>query len=241
VGNFFNALIAYTNMAATVFIYIVFILFAVAHLFGEICILFQKSYGKIIRFITKPFLMPLLVVYYILMVPQINGWVIAGLIGGFSGDVFLMLKPPEEAKLTLKLGLISFLLGHICYIVVLIQLATGFQDYRWWSAFLIIPFVLYAVIITPILIKHTGLMTIPVVVYIAVIILMGISTTFLWGAVKVSSVIVLTIGAWLFIISDTINAYNRFVQKIKAERLFTMSTYILAQVLIIIGIILAVT
>ena len=229
-------------MATTVFIYVAFILFAVTHLFGEIWILFQKPHGKIIRFITKPFLMPLLMVYYILSISPItavNGWVIGGLIGGFGGDVFLMLKPPEEAKMTLKLGLLSFLLGHICYIVVLIQLAAGFHDYQWWSAFLIIPFVLYAAIITPILIKHTGPMTIPVVVYIAIIILMGVCTTFLWGAVAVSSVIVLTIGAWLFIISDTINAYNRFVAKIKAERLFTMSTYILAQVLIVIGVLLA--
>ena len=79
-------------MAVDIVFLILFIVFSVAHLIGEIVIYANKEKaGTIIRYITKPFLMPLVAVYYLLVEqPFICGFIIAGLFFGFIGDILLM-------------------------------------------------------------------------------------------------------------------------------------------------------
>jgi len=48
------------------------------------------------------------------------------------------------------------------------------------------------------------------------------------------------IGALVFIISDTINAFNKFAKEIPYERLYTMSTYLLGQFLLVLGFLYAI-
>ena len=112
---------------------------------------------------------------------------------------------------------------------------TDFSNYQWWSITLTIPYIAIGVIVYPRLIKHTGKMKIPVTVYLIVIILMGVSTSFLWGSSETIGIILLMIGALVFIISDTINAFNKFAKEIPYERLYTMTTYLLGQFLLIFG------
>jgi uncharacterized membrane protein YhhN len=64
---------------------------------------------------------------------------------------------------------------------------------------------------------------------------MGISTTFLWGSSETIGIILLMMGALVFIISDTINAFNKFAKEIPYERLFTMTTYLVGQFLLVLG------
>ena len=42
-------------------------------------------------------------------------------------------------------------------------------------------------------------------------------------------------GAFVFMVSDTLNAYNRFVREIPFERLLTMGTYLGGQFLLVQG------
>ena len=83
-------------------------------------------------------------------------------------------------------------------------------------------------------------MKIPVTIYLIVIILMGVSTPLLWGSNEPISVILLMVGALVFIISDTINAFNKFAKEIPYERLFTMTTYLLGQFLLVLGFLYAI-
>ncbi|MHA1511846.1 MAG: lysoplasmalogenase [Promethearchaeota archaeon] len=188
----------------------------------------------LIRYTTKPLLMPLLACVYILDNNNLDLWVVLGIAGGFIGDMCLMIPDPEKTKRFFKIGLISFLLGHVFYIFALISM-TDFSKYKWWSLLLSIPYLAIGVIVYPRLINHTGKMKIPVTVYLIVIILMGVSTTFLWGSSEPIGVILLMMGALVFIVSDTINAFNKFAKEIPYERLYTMSTYLLGQFLLILG------
>lgn len=216
---------------------VLFLLDAVLHLVGEWMILHDSPIGMRMRYFTKPFLMPLLGCYYIFtQLPDlVNIWIILGILGGLGGDVGLMLPDPRGKKTGFKLGLISFLLGHVFYIIAFIQAAGNFQGYLWWTSFFTIPYIVHGIIVYPKLTKHTGPLTIPVTIYIFVIVIMGISTGLLWGIKNPTGILIAMIGAWFFIISDTINAYNKFVHEIHNERLFTMSTYLLGQFLLILG------
>lgn len=220
----------------------VFILATGAHLFGEWAILQNKSYGLLVRYVSKPLLMPSLGLFYVFMaLPNFfEIWIVLGIIGGFGGDVCLMLPDPNKKKTWFKIGLVSFLLGHIFYLFAFIQagILHQFIGFHWWALLTVIPFIVYGVFLYPRLIPHTGAMKIPVTVYIVVIILMGISTGLLWGVRSWFGILIAMVGAWSFILSDTINAFNKFAHEIPNERLYTMSTYILGQFLLILGFIL---
>ncbi len=218
-----------------------FFTFFVIHLIGESLIIKNKDNknGLLIRYISKPLLMPLLACFYIFDNSSLDWWVILGIAGGFIGDVCLMIPDPKKTKRFFKFGLISFLLGHFFYIIALI-LMTDFSNYQWWSILFSIPYILIGVIVYPRLIKHTGKMKIPVTVYLIVIILMGVSTPLLWGNNEPIGVILLMMGALVFIISDTINAFNKFAKEIPYERLYTMTTYLLGQFLLVLGFLYAI-
>ena len=214
---------------------IFFFLFMVGHLTGEVFLIKNKPIGKKIRYITKPFLMPLLALFYLFAAPEINGWIVAGIMGGFVGDLCLMMPDPQDTRRFFRLGLIAFLLGHVFYIFGFIQAAGDFTGYQWWGLFLTIPYIAVGAYAYPRLIKHTGKMAIPVTVYLVVIVLMGVSTSLLWGIRAPMGVGIAMIGAFVFMISDTINAFNRFAKPISNERLYTMSTYLIGQFLLVYG------
>ncbi len=221
---------------------VVFGIDTIIHLGGQYLIMKEKA-SKLIEYITKPFLMLLLAAFYIVSkitnAEIINWWFVGGIIGGFLGDIFLMLPDKTEKKNAFKIGLIAFLLGHICYFVAMIIQGWDFAGFQHWSLFIGALFVVFGVVIAFRLLKHTGKMSIPVGIYIVVIVLMGYSTTALIGLEETYVVILLIVGAWLFVISDALNAWNRFVKRIPAERLLVMSTYIFGQFLIVLGFTLA--
>ncbi len=216
---------------------ILFIITSVIHLIGE----FKENLT--LRYISKPLLMPLLGLYYIIGNPAVNFWVVAGLIGGFLGDVLLMIPDPKNTQKYFMFGLISFLLGHLFYIIAFILLAGNFSQFPLWGLILALPFVIYGIIayskLMPYMDQNAPEMKLPVTVYLFVIMTMGVSTVFPLGYSSTLGFILSMIGAYSFIISDTIIAFNKFGPKIKNDRIYTMSTYIAGQFLIVIGFMLA--
>ena len=208
------------------------------HLLGEFIIDSGKSKFIILRYLTKPLIVPFLILFlisYSWIVDLLNVFFILALIFGFFGDIFLMIPDPDKKRLWLKVGLASFLIGHVFYIVAFVINAS----WAWWSIFTAFPFVISAAVIHPYLTKHTGDMTSAVTAYIIVITLMGICSTFLfieggWTDIQLGALIVY-FGSWLFTISDTINGIGKFVKEFKFERVITMFTYISGQLLIVLG------
>jgi len=140
-----------------------------------------------------------------------------GLIFGSIGDI--LLTNSEEIFFILGLG--SFLIGHIFYIIYFIK------NYQYnlkgliLSIFIIIASIGLSFILIPALSKNFLL---PVLIYIITITIMTISTTFY----KNFNFIVIT-GAILFLISDTIIAWNKFIHPIPHSHLYIMILYYLGQ------------
>ncbi|MHA1551016.1 MAG: lysoplasmalogenase [Candidatus Heimdallarchaeaceae archaeon] len=220
----------------SIILFVLLIFFSLIHLLGEFLVDNGKEKFIIVRYLTKPFLMPLLLLFYVIGNVNINWLISSAIISGFVGDIFLMLPDPEKTRKWLRIGLVSFLIGHLLYIAAFIYIAGNFVHFVWWSVLLAIPFVIAAVLIQPRMTQHTGKMTTAVTIYIIVIGLMGISTTFLFGYGTFVGILLLYLGAWFFAVSDTLNGYVKFVKVFKYERVITMFTYILGQLLIVLGV-----
>lgn len=145
--------------------------------------------------------------------------IIIGLIFSMGGDILLML--PFDL---FRLGLLSFLVAHIIYIIAFWKLPR--RSFTWWYMVLA---AIFGIIVFLYLRPYLGSMQIPVAVYVIVIMTMG------WCAGERNKVLatpsgkLALIGAILFIISDSLHAVNRFVEPFSLARLYILGTYFAAQ------------
>ena len=147
-----------------------------------------------------------------------------------AGDSLLMFVHLSEWYFIL--GLISFLIAHLFYLVLFFS-----QRQKSTKPFLpIILLFIYSFAFGCYITDALGDMLIPVIGYEIVIFLMASSSFFRKGAVSSLSYKLVTIGALVFLISDSILAVNKFHYPIPLSGIWIMVTYALAQYFIVIGI-----
>lgn len=151
---------------------------------------------------------------------------------GFLGDVFLLVP---ERSWSFVSGLISFAIGHICYITSVfshLSLATP----GWLLPLVAVVYLsgmarMFAVLWP----RMPKIMFIPCLLYMLIISSMSLCmlafalsyrTPAAWGAY---------VGSLLFIASDSVLAMVTFKRRIPFRHVIVMSTYIIAQTLLAIG------
>lgn len=158
--------------------------------------------NKAVEYVCKPAVMVALVVGALVLHPTHTGrrdWFVAALVLSMLGDIFLML--PRDLFIA---GLASFLLAHLAYVV-------GFRVHggsavEWVLAaagVLVVDAVLAGPVLGAVRRRHADLL-VPVVAYMVVISAMV-------SAAVATGVAVAIVGALLFFASDTLIAWNRFV------------------------------
>ena len=174
------------------------------------------------RFISKNLLMPVLLFTYLSEAKshqiKLDFFFVLGLIFSFLGDFFLLLKSG------FLLGLGSFLLAHIFYIISFKK-----RSLSRVSVGVIVVLLLYLVSLISFLFPHLKEMKIPVIIYGIII------STMLYFSIKTQEKL-LIVGALFFVISDSVLSVNLFVSSSLLLNLLVMITYILAQVLLVKGI-----
>ncbi|MBU3146596.1 lysoplasmalogenase [Clostridium sp. CF012] len=214
-------------MATKLIIGVLFCIIFVMH------ILFIKIEYKKGCYYTKPLLMPLLAIYYILSVAEVNKFIVIALVFGFMGDVFLMWP---DRKNNFILGLGSFLLGHFCYVLLFLQRISFVKDVPAWFYLIIIIYVSVAISVMKNLTVYLGDMKVPTYIYMAVILLMSFSSLArIWVMDLRIAFLLPFIGSLLFLSSDTMLGFYTFKGKFKNGDIYIMLTYVLAQVLIVGG------
>lgn len=141
------------------------------------------------------------------------------------GDVLLTLT--SESAFVMGLG--AFLTGHLFYVICFSGFAN--KEHLTQKVLLICVVLFVTVGMALKVLPIAGDLTIPVAAYICVIATMGIFAVLSW---RLSFVHIL--GAFSFIISDSMIAWNMFLEPIPYSRHLIMTTYYLAQILIIGGI-----
>ena len=177
-------------------------------------------------YVFKPLTTTLIILFALLLPATVAApyklLVVLGLLCSLAGDVFLML--PQDRFIP---GLVSFLLAHLFYIAAFTR-GVGF-DLTWWPLLL---YLLYGGVMLGLLWPHLGGMRMPVLVYMAVILVMGRQALARWLTLDTLAAGLAAAGALLFVISDSVLALDRFRGRFVAARLLVLSTYFAAQWLI---------
>ncbi len=178
------------------------------------------------KYIFKPLTTSLIILIALLAEPAgvvapYKPLIVAGLLFSLAGDVFLML--PSDRFIA---GLVSFLMAHLLYIAAFI--ADAGTAAAWW----LLPLLAYGAVVYAYLAPHLGKMKLPVITYMVAILGMAWQAAGRWSAAPESGRLAAFIGAVLFVISDSVLAWNRFRTPFRAARALTMGTYYAAQWLI---------
>ncbi|MCG8334148.1 MAG: lysoplasmalogenase [Proteobacteria bacterium] len=200
-------------------LWVCFSIFALAFMFT----LYLRPYP--LHFLVKSIPIFCLAVFALVNVEGKKGKLLGlGFLFSAIGDILLELP----FKASFGLGLCSFLIAHLFYISVFLRRLT-LTKIRGTA---IGSMLLYSAVIATIFTIHLETMLlIPILVYLTVILFMGIS-----ASLGKENNPMLTIGACLFMISDSIIAINSFLSPVFLHSVWVMSTYYLAQVLIAIGV-----
>ena len=197
-----------------------------------------KGWDKL-EYVTKPAVMVCLFIWLYLStgLQGLTLWFGVGILFSLAGDVLLMISLDRM----FIFGLVAFLFAHVAYLF-------GFQNellkITSWSVLLIVILSVSAVrvmrrIVSAIRAKGQTRLVNPVIVYSIVITVMlyAAMTTLSNPAWKAGASLLVSIGAFLFYVSDLILAWNKFVSPIKNGRILNIVAYHLGQIGLIAGVI----
>jgi uncharacterized membrane protein YhhN len=186
-------------------------------------------------YISKPLIVVSIAAYFLSQTPysstSLKKWILFALFFSWVGDILLMFQVANQ--LFFLLGLSSFLLAHIFYIIFF-QTIRAREKIRPKVWLLLIVLVYYTPLIS-FLSPHLGDMKMPVIIYGAVISLMlSLAMDMLFIQDKRAGRLMMA-GALLFVLSDSVLAINQFYQSFPLAGVIIMLTYGLAQFFIIEG------
>ncbi len=162
-------------------------------------------------------------------------WFGIGILFSLAGDIALL-----SIDRYFMLGLVAFLLAHIAYLI-------GFNSPPpdspgVWAFVIAIVLGLSVMRLLRRLISGVRMtnarLVMPVIIYSTVITLMLLSALLTlsnpaWAA---TPALLVSLGAFLFYLSDIILAWNKFVSPIKNSRMLNIGIYHLAQIAIVVGV-----
>ena len=172
----------------------------------------------LVKLVTKP--IPIIIMLVLLKpVNHYAKFIFGGLVLSMVGDILL-----TYGDLYFVYGLVAFLLAHVAYIIAFLKRS---------QRLMLIPLILlmlYGVVVYWLLYPGLGTMAHPVMLYILVILTMS------WRAIAQrdynKNAIYAVAGSILFVLSDSIIAFNKFYVEIQHADYLIMFTYWSAQILL---------
>ena len=164
---------------------------------------------------------------------RVDWLIVVALIGGCAGDILLMLKDQEKWFLY---GMGAFLINQVFYIISFFLSITDYTAFNLWGLFLLGPIILILVFMLPRFINKTGDMKIPVMVYMVAIVLMHMAALIRLATVQGLPSILIFIGSISYLFSDATIGLNKWGGEVKNARLIIMTTYVMAQFFITLGV-----
>lgn len=141
-------------------------------------------------------------------------YILVGLVFSLIGDIMLL----DNSRFLF--GLVSFLIAHIIFIFAFLQIG-GFKK----NISVLIGLLAYGGVFYGYLFSGLGGMAIPVLGYVAVILLMAWQGISLYLKYETRHALYVMIGVILFMISDSILAINKFKEPIPLSSLWILTTY----------------
>lgn len=191
----------------------------------------------------KAMIMPVLMVYYHSQVKEkyniFHRLMMFGFFFSWLGDLLLQFsKEGKEFFISSEglfiLGIAGFMLAHLAYTFAF-NIPKGRNTLFSTRIYQLVLVLAYVGLLLWLLYNKLGEYRLPVIIYAVVIHVMLVSALNRFGKVNGISYMLVTIGALLFVASDSMIAVNRFLEKFDFAHVLIMVTYISAQYLIAIG------
>ncbi|MDU8886508.1 lysoplasmalogenase [Yeosuana sp. MJ-SS3] len=208
---------------------IVFILVVIIHLLFS-----DSSNPTILHYVTKPLILLSLILFFAKNSADLPSktklLTLSALSFSLIGDILLMFV--NKSPNFFMSGLVAFLIAHIMYLMLFLKMRNKEKNPLLFSAILVI----YALGIFYFLSDGLGNMSLPVIVYMSVILFMATTAFLRKGSVPHLSYNLVLFGAILFMISDSLLAINKFYVQFSFADISVISTYAFAQLFIVLGI-----
>lgn len=186
------------------------------------------------HYITKPSILVSLILFFwtqsSALHKPIRVLTLVALICSLSGDILLMFV--DQSANYFMMGLIAFLIAHVCYILVFLKHRDKKKQPIWFGLLLMV----YGIGMFYGLKDGLGEMLFPVVMYMLVILTMAITAFWRNSSAGKWSYVLVFFGALFFMMSDSLLAINKFHTTLPLSNVSIMLTYALAQFLIVFGI-----
>ncbi|TSA36423.1 MAG: lysoplasmalogenase [Porphyromonadaceae bacterium] len=215
----------------SIILHLIFLVIVVLELIGTV------NGSKWLDYPVKPFILIWIAAYFLIMTkPQPYRWlVMLAFFFSWSGDLFLMFGWKSDMFFFAGVG--GFFLSQVTYIQAFRKFSVGqgkglIARKPLWA----LPFLIYLVGIYVLLYPHLEGIMKPVVALYAIS-LLGMSAAAFnrMGLIEPKSFWILFGGSVFFVISDSLLAINKFATPIPNEGFMVMATYMLAQYLIMLG------
>jgi uncharacterized membrane protein YhhN len=184
----------------------------------------------------KPFLIPfLLLVVYLQSDFHSKKFLLTALSFSWFGDIILLFSDRDEMYFIV--GLISFLVSPIAYILLFnkqLKPQNTKNKAVFWTG--VTAIIMYLIVMIAFLLPRLGDLTIAVFVYALVIstmLLFAFKGFLIW---QTPANWYILMGAVFFVSSDSILAFNKFYKPVVLSSFLIMTTYLIAQYLIVSGI-----
>ncbi len=202
--------------------------FTIWYIFIVLANLIFLSWMTEYRMVSKPLIMGSLLGFYIGVAKKQSPLFILALIFAMLGDIFLMFKTEEF----FLIGLGCFLVMQILYTVTFLRDKSSDMQKNILKS---VPVIVVSVAVIGLLWQGLGSMQIPVAIYTAAISFMVISAIIRNSSVRWYMPVVA--GVILFMASDAGIALDKFGTQFIGAEYFIISTYMIAQYLIVRGVI----
>jgi uncharacterized membrane protein YhhN len=181
---------------------------------------------KRVHYLAKPLTTALIIAVAALAAapvpPVYKTLILAGLVFSLLGDVALMF--PDKLFIA---GLVAFLAAQVLYIFAFRPAAGQAVPFLTF-----LPFILFGLLMFFLLAPGLGPLKLPVLVYIGAIVTMAGFAAVRYVHLGRTRPLLAFAGAILFLVSDSVLAYDRFGKKFRLARILVLATYFPAQLLI---------
>lgn len=204
---------------------------------GAGCIMLEIVNRPLAAVIPKGLIIPVLAIFYIAAtkpLKRLNWHILAALFFSWIGDIILQFTILDDSLFMMGLG--AFLLTQIIYAETFFSIP-GRIEFRPLAVFSLL-LLIYGITLISILYNGLGTLKFPVLIYALMILTMAAGAFSRFGKVGKRSFDMVLIGALFFLLSDSLIAFNKFRSHIPAGSVWIMVTYIIAQFLIIKGLII---
>jgi len=185
-----------------------------------------------LQFITNPLLMPLLAIYLLLQTSSatsgLKAWIFLALFFSWVGDMLLLFD--ERGPNFFLFGLSAFLVAQVFYIIFFHNIRM--REYIRGNALLLLLVIVYYSILINVLSPYLGNMKLPVRIYGVVLSFMVMLAMHTMLGKNKKAALWMTMGAILFVVSDSLLAFNKFFSPFNNAGVIIMLTYGLAQLFI---------